>query len=208
MKQLINLEEWDRKEHYLFFSKFEEPFYGVTVKIDCTIAYQKAKENGKSFFWYYLYRSLKAANEIENFRYRIIENNPYCFDTINASPTIGRPNGTFGFGYVDYDESEEQFYQNAKNEIDRVLRSTGLMPAVSGENVIHFSAIPWLDFTSISHARSFSFPDSCPKISFGKMMEKEGQKSMSVSIHVHHALVDGYHVGLYVDRFQALMNEF
>jgi chloramphenicol O-acetyltransferase type A len=31
---------------------------------------------------------------------------------------------------------------------------------------------------------------------------------MSVSIHVHHALVDGYHVGLYVDRFQALMNEF
>lgn len=208
MKQLINLEEWDRKEHYLFFSKFEEPFYGVTVKIDCTIAYQKAKENGKSFFWYYLYRSLKAANEIENFRYRIIDHNPYCFDVINASPTISRPNGTFGFGHVYYDESEEQFYQNAKNEIDRVHSNTGLMPAVSGESLIHYSAIPWLDFTSISHARSFSFPDSCPKISFGKMIETNGQKSMSVSIHVHHALVDGYHVGLYVDRFQALMNEF
>lgn len=208
MKQLINLEEWDRKEHYLFFSKFEEPFYGVTVKIDCTIAYQKAKEHGKSFFWYYLYRSLKAANEIENFRYRIIDHNPYCFEAINASPTISRPNGTFGFGHVYYDESEEQFYQNAKNEIDRVHLTTGLMPAVSGENIIHYSAIPWLDFTAISHARSFSFPDSCPKISFGKMTEANGQKSMSVSIHVHHALVDGYHVGLYVERFQALMNEF
>jgi chloramphenicol O-acetyltransferase type A len=30
--------------------------------------------------------------------------------------------------------------------------------------VIHFSAIPWLDFTSLSHARSYTFPDSCPKI--------------------------------------------
>jgi chloramphenicol O-acetyltransferase type A len=78
------------------------------------------------------------------------------------------------------------------------------MPAISGENLIHYSAIPWLDFTSISHARSFSFPDSCPKISFGKMTEIDGQKSMSVSIHVHHALVDGYHVGLYVDRFSGI----
>jgi chloramphenicol O-acetyltransferase type A len=49
MKQLINLEEWNRKEHYLFFSKFEEPFYGVTVKIDCTIAYQNAKEKANLF---------------------------------------------------------------------------------------------------------------------------------------------------------------
>ena len=154
-----------------------------------------------------MYRSLKAANEIENFRYRIIDNNPYSFNAINASPTISRPNGTFGFGHVYYDESEVQFYQNAKNEIERVHSTTGLMPAISGENLIHYSAIPWLDFTSISHARSFSFPDSCPKISFGKMTETDGQKSMSVSIHVHHALVDGYHVGLYVDRFQDLMNE-
>ena len=57
-----------------------------------------------------------------------------------------------------------------------------------------------------SHARSFTFPDSCPKISFGKMMIENGKKTMSMSVHVHHGLIDGYHVGQFVNLFQELMN--
>ena len=97
------------------------------------------------------------------------------------------------------------FKVSAKAEIERVQGSTGLVPAVAGQNVIHYSSMPWLDFTSVSHARSFSFPDSCPKITFGKMTEHGGQKSMPMSVHVHHALVDGLHVAQFVDCFQALM---
>ncbi|WP_411810574.1 CatA-like O-acetyltransferase [Chryseobacterium scophthalmum] len=207
MKQLIKQEEWKRKEHFLFFSKFEEPFFGVTITIDCTLAYQQAKTKGNSFFLYYLYRSLKAANAIENFRYRIIDKEVYLFDQINASATINRPDETFGFSYMDYDKNEELFNQNAKEEIARVQQSKGLIPAGSGENVIHFSAVPWFDFTSLSHARSFTFPDSCPKISFGKVTENNGKKLMSVSIHAHHGLMDGFHIGLFAEKFQELMNE-
>lgn len=206
MKKLIDIDNWKRKEHFLFFSKFEEPFLGVTVKVDCTTAYLKAKEKNISFFLYYLFRALKASNEVENFRYRIIENKVYDFSTVNASPTINRPDGTFGFAYMDYFEDEKQFYEKALLEIENVKRTNSLLPAVSGENVIHFSAIPWLDFTSISHARSFSHPDSCPKISFGKMTEINGVREMPVSIHGHHALMDGFHVGQFVDKFQDLLN--
>ena len=205
MKKRIDIDNWNRKEHFLFFSKFEEPFFGVTIKVDCTSAYKKAKEKGISFFLYYLYRALKAANEIENFRYRIIENQPYDFAIVNASPTINRPDGTFGFAYMDYFEDEKQFYEKALQEIENVKNTNSLLPAVSGENVIHFSAIPWLDFTSISHARSFSHPDSCPKISFGKMTENNAVKEIPVSIHGHHALMDGYHAGLFIDKFQDLL---
>lgn len=206
MKTIVEIDKWNRKEHFLFFSKFEEPFFGVTVKVDCTKAYSRAKEKNVSFFLYYLYRALKAVNEIENFRYRIIENKVYDFDKINASPTISRPNGTFGFAYMDYFEDEKMFYEKAMQEIDNVKSTNNLLPAVSGENVIHFSAIPWIDFTSISHARSFSHPDSCPKISFGKMTENKEKKEMSISVHGHHALMDGYHIGLFIDKFQHLLN--
>lgn len=207
MKTLIDLEHWNRKEHFLFFSQFEEPFFGVTVNIDCTIAYQTVKQRGQSFFLYYLYRALKAVNEIEHFKYRIIDKQVYLFDCINASPTINRPNGTFGFSYMDYHENEDDFYAGALKEIDRVRASTELIPSVvGGENIIHFSAVPWINFTALSHARSFSFPDSTPKISFGKAVEHNGIKTMSVSIHAHHGLMDGYHIGLFVDRFQELMN--
>lgn len=207
MKQLITLDDWKRKDHFQFFSKFEEPFFGVTINIDCTLAYQQAKEKGNSFFLYYLYRALKAANAIENFRYRIIDKEVYLFDQINASATINRPDETFGFSYMDYDKNEEIFCQKAKEEIARVQQSKGLIPAGSGENVIHFSAVPWLDFTSLSHARSFTFPDSCPKISFGKVTENNGKKLISVSIHAHHGLMDGFHIGLFAEKFQELMNE-
>lgn len=149
---------------------------------------------------------MKTANEIENFRYRIIGKQVYLFDSINASPTINRPNNTFGFAYMDYYQ-ENDFYSGALKEIDRVQQSNDLMPAVSGENVIHFSAIPWIDFTALSHARSFSYHDSSPKISFGKVTEHNERKTMPISIHGHHGLMDGYHVGLFVDRFQELMNE-
>ena len=207
MKKLIDIESWNRKEHFNFFLKFSEPFFGVTVRVDCTKAYTKAKEKQVSFFLYYLYRALKTANKIDNFKYRIIDSQAYEFETISASPTIDRPNGTFGFAYMDYNENEEIFHQKALEEIKKVQNTNSLLPAVSSENVIHFSAIPWIDFTSISHARSFSHPDSCPKIWFGKMTETNGIKSMPISIHVHHALMDGYHVGQFIDQFQQLLNE-
>jgi len=48
--------------------------------------------------------------------------------------------------------------------------------------------------------------DSVPKISFGKFLVKDGKKMMPVSIHVNHALMDGFHVGQYAALFQELLN--
>ena len=207
MRTLLDIEVWNRKDQFRFFSQFEEPFFGITVQVDCTEAYAHAKANNYSFFLYYLHLSLKAANQIEPFRYRIVDGNVYRYDIVNASPTINRPDGTFGFSYMNYDPDFASFASSAKIIMEEVRNSTGLVPAVSGENVIHYSSIPWINFTGLSHARSFSFKDSCPKISFGKMTEVSGRKLMPLSIHVHHALMDGFHVGEYIDLYQQLLSE-
>lgn len=206
MNQKLDINNWNRKDHFNFFKQLEEPFFGVCITIDCTTAFKKSKVEGHSFFLSYLHKALEAVNSVECFRYRISGDDIIIYDQINASPTIGRPDGTFGFSYMKYHKDFKQFEIVAKKEIERVSNSTGLEVAVSGENVVHFSSLPWLDFTSFSHARSFSFPDSAPKISFGKMTENNGKKSFSVSIHVHHGLVDGFHVGQFVEKFQELMN--
>lgn len=207
MKRRLDINTWPRREHFNFFRQFDEPFFGVTVNIDCTQAYQKAKEMKASFFLYYLHKSLVAANRIEPFRYRISDEDVFVFDAAHASPTINRPDGTFGFAYLNYQESFEIFQQEATQKIEEVRSGSGLFPAASGENVIHYSSIPWINFTSLSHARNFSFKDSSPKISFGKMTDTDGKRSMPVSVHVHHALMDGYHVGQFCEKFQELMND-
>jgi chloramphenicol O-acetyltransferase type A len=187
----------------------EEPFFGITTNIDCTKAYEKTKQSRISFFVYYLHKTIVATNTIEPFRYRIIGDEIYVFDSIDASATIMREDKTFGFSLIQYSPDFDVFAKNTLEEIERIKETPGLFTReFSSDNLIHFSAIPWVNFTSLSHARSFTFLDSCPKISFGKMtVDKDGKRTMPMSIHVHHGLMDGYHVGQFVDCFQELMNE-
>jgi chloramphenicol O-acetyltransferase type A len=209
MKTFLDIENWNRKEHFQFFKQMEEPFFGVTVEIDCTKAYATAKALKTSFFIYYLHKTLVAVNAIEPFRYRISEDQIVINDRIDGSATIGRADNTFGFSLIEYHPDYSIFEQIATTEIERIQNTTGLFTrAFEEDNVIHFSAIPWVNFTSLSHARSYTFPDSCPKISFGKMrISENGKKTMPMAIHVHHGLMDGFHVGQMVDYFQEQMNK-
>ena len=209
MKTFLDIENWSRKEHFHFFRKFEEPFFGVTVEIDCTKAYQTSKNLDSSFFIYYLHKTLVAVNAIEPFRYRIDGDKIVVYEQINGSATIARSDTSFGFSLIEYSPDFAIFKINALTEIDRVQKTTGLFTTTfDSDNVIHFSALPWINFTSLSHARTYSLSDSCPKISFGKMItQTNGKKTMSMSIHVHHGLMDGWHVGEFVDCFQELMNQ-
>jgi chloramphenicol O-acetyltransferase type A len=208
VKTLLEIDNWNRKEHFLFFKQFEEPFFGLTVEIDCTKAYATAKQLKTSFFVYYLHKTIVAVNTIEPFRYRIIDEAIYIYDTIDVSATIMREDDTFGFSLIEYSADFDVFASNAFKEIERIQTTKGLFTREFPlDNLIHFSAVPWVNFTSLSHARSFTFEDSCPKISFGKMMiDAAGKRTMSMSIHVHQGLMDGFQVGQFVDYLQELMN--
>jgi chloramphenicol O-acetyltransferase type A len=206
VKQKLTLDTWNRKEHFHFFSQMQEPFFGITTVIDCTTAYAKSKELGITFFTYYLHKTLIAVNAIESFRYRIIDGDVYVFNQIDASATILREDKTFGFSLMKFEEDLTVFSEITKTEIERVKKTSGLITRDFETNLIHFSVLPWINFTAYSHARSFTWPDSCPKISFGKMISDNGKKTMHMSVHVHHALLDGYHVGEFVNLFQNLMN--
>jgi len=206
MKHKLDLDTWVRKEHFLFFKQFDEPYYGVTVTMDCTAAYMFAKEKKVSFFLYTMYLALTASQKIPEFTYRIEGDEVYIHDQIDGGSTVGRGNGTFGFGSFPYSPSFDEFIVMANKEVEEVQKTNDLVRS-DATNIIRFSSLPWIDFTSISHARIFGIEDSCPKISFGKItVHENGKRSMPVSIHVHHALVDGLHVGQFIDRFQELMN--
>ena len=43
MKHPIDLEHWNRKEHFLFFGSMDDPFFGLTTQIDVTSIYKEAK---------------------------------------------------------------------------------------------------------------------------------------------------------------------
>lgn len=205
----IDVDNWVRKEYFEFFSKYDDPFFGLTTEIDCSRAYEYAKDNKFSFFAYYLYRSIEAVNKIEELKYRIVDKDVVLFDRIHAGSTIGRKDGTFGFSFTPFSNDLESFASELKKEIEKVQNSTGLRlnEEAIRHDVIHYSAIPWHKFSAISHSKNFNNQDSVPKITFGKFYRDGNKILLPTSIDAHHGLVDGLHVGKYLEEFQKGMNE-
>ena len=197
----IDLQTWERSALFHLFSEFDEPFHGVCLRIDCTESFRFAKQSRVSVFLTLVHRALIAAHQVENFMTRIVDNAVWRYPTIHGGSAVGRPNGTIGFGHYPYQPELLPFVREASAELERVKSRTDLVRH-AGEDLIRFSVLPWFDFTSISHARSFSRRNSAPMITFGKITEAGDRCTMPVSIHVHHALADGLHVAQFVEQFE------
>ena len=202
--KIIDIENWKRKEHYHFFSKMSSPFFGITTEVDCTKAYEIAKEKGISFFATYLHKSMIAVNSVEEFKLRIIDDKVVLFDEIHAGSTIARHDGTFGFTFMHYSEDFEVFNKELQSEIEAIQNSTGLR--LNNDdiqlNLIRHSTLPWHSFSALLHPTNFNSNDSVPKITFGKFSIKEGRKMLPVSVEAHHGLMDGLHLSQYLAEFQ------
>ena len=200
----IDTRTWARREIFEFFKDFDEPYFGISIELDCTKAYDYAKKRGISFFLYYLYLTLKAVNQNEAFKYRIEGEDLFLYDVINGSATIDRDDGTFGFSHILYFEELDLFLEKATEEVIQVRTTNQLMRSGIGENVIHFSSLPWIEFTHVSHPRSYKKRDSIPKITFGKYHRRNERILIPVSVHVNHAVADGLHVGLFFETLKKL----
>ena len=204
VRQGIDLLTWERRKLFEFFRTFSAPFHGVCLRVDCTETYTYAKEHGLSVFASFMHRSLVAAHQVEHFRTRIEDGSVWRYDQVDGGCAVGRPNGTIGFAHFPYTADLHPFAMRASAEVERA-RGRDDLDRPTSPNLIRYSTLPWFDFTSISHARSFGNDDSAPQITFGKIVEANGRRTMPVSIHVHHGLVDGLHVAHFVDSFQQLL---
>lgn len=73
MKHPVDIDNWNRRENYLFFRDFANPYYSVTSQVDVTEAYIRAKALGIKFSHYAMYASIRAVNSIEALRYRQVD---------------------------------------------------------------------------------------------------------------------------------------
>ena len=99
MKRVINLDNWNRKEHFKFFSALDDPFWELP-RLLISQAYINKVKIWKFLFLYSVHFLLKCINATTAFKLRIENGEVVEYDKINISPTIGREDGTFGFGFL------------------------------------------------------------------------------------------------------------
>jgi chloramphenicol O-acetyltransferase type A len=206
MPTYLDTESWSRRQQFHFFKDYEQPFFNVCVHLDVTALVRLARSRkGLSFFLTYHYLALRAANETEPFRYRLREGRVVVHDRIDMGTTILIDDERFAFCYFDYEEDFARFAEKAGAALDHLRAGRGeLEPRDDRDDLLHCSVLPWLSFTSFAHARKKSgHGDSVPKLVFGKYFEEGGRIKMPISVEVHHALMDGLHVGRYVELLES-----
>ena len=206
--RIIDISTWPRQSAFAYFKTFELPYFNITSRVDVTGLKMYCDDNSLSFFLSSLYVSMEAIHLVEEFRYRLKGEQLICYDEVEAGSVILMEDNTFGFCYFPMQPTIFEFNQKGKELIALAKQANTFEPKDQSDNVVHYSIIPWIEFTSFQHARRTTHTDTIPKLVFGKIYDDNGRKLMPVSIEVNHAMMDGYHVGKYMELFQKSLNDF
>jgi chloramphenicol O-acetyltransferase type A len=208
MPKYLDTTSWARRDVFEFFRQFDKPYFNLCTQLDVTNLLTLLRNRAKtSVSLAYHYFALRAANEIEPFRYRLRDGKVIVHDVIHGGTTVLLPNENFTLAYFDYDENFEKFIGPAERAVQEVLSGDGAFRPNPSDDRLHFTALPWVSFTSFSHARNWKREDSIPKIAFGKFVKTNDRTLLPFSVEVHHALMDGLHVGRYVNRLEEALAE-
>lgn len=70
----LDISNWNRREHFHFFKSFSEPYFGLTVNVNCTALVQHCQNTKESFYLRYLHSILATVNQLEPLKLRFTTN--------------------------------------------------------------------------------------------------------------------------------------
>ncbi len=198
-----------RREAFAFYRGFNQPFFSVCVAVDVTALKPALREAGIGSLTLALHWvALRLAQRLEPWRARLdAAGGPWLYDTVHASTTVLRPDGSFGFATLINTPRFADFCRDGAAALAAARRAEqAFVPLNDDLALIHCTTLPWLHFTQFTHARQVGGGDNCPKLAFGRIdTGADGVARLPLAIDAHHALMDGRHVGEFVEGFEAAM---
>ena len=200
----VDLDAWPRRTTYEFFKDYDDPFFNFTAQVDVTDLYGFCKQNDLAFSLAALFCTQRAANEIREFRVRLFEGRLIEFDRIHATQTILNDDETFSFCYFEMKDDVFEFNRNGKAALAKYKALKTFDVESDRADLIYYSVIPWVSFTSFKHASRLDKTQTVPRIVFGKIFDEGNVKKMPLSVEANHTIMDGVHVGKLFSRVQEI----
>ena len=115
---------------------------------------------------------------------------------------------TFSSIWTEFTADYTEFLQNYQKDIDAYGERKGMFAKPNPpENTFPVSMIPWTSFEGFNLNLKKGYDDLLPIFTFGKYYEDGGKYHIPLSIQVHHAVCDGFHVCRFLDELQDLLNK-
>ena len=201
------VQDYYRRELFDFFRPYASPFWAVTFELEIGGALEELRRRQYPIYLNLCYLFTRAAQPLEDLRYRLREGEIVLHDRLHAGVTVPAAGGRFRFTYYDDEPEIERF--NARLAADGAAgEDAGLGVRVDRDRAwLFFSSLPKIPFTGLTHAYPDPQDDE-PRVSFGRFREQGERRFMPVGLQVNHRFVDGAVVGELVERAQSALDGF
>ncbi len=211
--KIIDLKTWDRRNTYQWFKDFDYPYFVVGAELDITAALPYFKQQQLSPYLCLIYAACKTANQMPSFRQRMrgtgIHEQVVEHECIHANFTVpkmdSKAENTFAIKLAEYQSDFRKFYASTSDTHALAEINPNETPDVS-DHWLFISCLPWVSFTHITQPVTRK-SGSIPRIVWGKFTPRGEQILLPISVQAHHSLLDGIHVGQYLQNFQRMLSE-
>lgn len=199
---VIDKTKYPRIRHFEYFKTLKNPHLGVTINVDVTDLLEYCKKHNYSFYLSFIHFVALALDDIEEFHYRILNNEIVRFEECSTSHIEDMKDGTYCYCTLHHHMPFNEYIEYA-TKTRNICKENGSVD--EDEDVLSqyfISCLPWISYTSLIQPTADE-NDSNPRVTWGKYeINTNGKYMMPVSILVHHGLVDGIHIG----KFYELLN--
>ena len=202
---LIDMNNWDRKEYFEHYYQNIPCTYSMSVKLDIT----SLKQRGKHLYSALLFFLTQIINQHREFRFSFDNQGRLgYFDEMLPSYTVFNPETeTFTSIWSNVPKKYEDFYDIYKSDVATFGKNKGVVGKPDmPENVFNVSMIPWMSFEGFNLNLQKGYDYLLPIFTFGKYFFENEKCVLPLSIQVHHAVCDGFHVCRLVQELQDFIN--
>ena len=202
--RLIDLESWPRREFYEHFIREVVCTYSAVVNIDITGL------KGQKLYPAMIWLLTKTVNDMPEFRTVLTPDGPGIYDDMHPMYTVfNRENKNFSGIWSYFSEDYAEFLKSYEADAALYSQSTRYAPKDgTPANSFNISMVPWVEFTGFNINVFDEGKFLLPIFTMGKYFERDGKRLLPLSIQVHHAVCDGYHLGAFVEKLQGYVDDF
>ncbi|CAM3743851.1 CatA-like O-acetyltransferase [Pontibacter korlensis] len=197
---------WEREEHFHFFKGFEQPFFNVHTEVEITNLFHYCKKHKLSVFLAYMHAATQGVLKTDNFLLRLEGNEVVKYEAADISTTVLTDRKTVSFVHLPHHPDLQAFSKEASEIVAEAKQGSKLFYGYNGPDLIHATTLPWFKFNGMEHAHMGDANDAIPKLAFGKLEVQAEKVVLPLSVRVHHALADGYHIHLFLKHMEESIN--
>lgn len=205
----VDIDEWSRGSLFQFYIEKMRIVMSLTVDINVAPLITYTKKNALKFYPAMIWVVSKVINSHDEFKYSWdADGNLIRWDSISPSYTIfNRDDECFSKFVTEYTDDIFEFYQRTVDD-QRKYQEERAIIGNQPQNFFDVSCLPWVKY---KHFDVHVFDEGkflAPVLTWGKYEVQNGNALMPLTMNIHHAVADGFHLSRFFNEVQELIDSY